>query len=280
MNNLDPDVAEAPGSRRLRRDGRAALVARLPRHRALAPLARRRRDAPRPVGEAGRDPEDVSKAPRVLLANSLLVPRWANWETFRELEAQGLTMYGQMTAAPDLHRHAGNPPGDLRDVRRGRAAALRGIAARTLDAHAGLGGMGGAQPLAVTMNEGICLAVEVDPERVERRLATRYLDRATARRTRRSAGWRRRSAPRARCRSGWWGTRPTLPRSLRGARPRPRDRLPDVGARRAERLRTPVCRSRTRSVCARSAPRNTSRARSNRWGGTCRPCARSRTRAP
>ena len=130
----------------------------------------------KPVGILKTHPE----APRVLLANSLLVPRWANWGDVPGARGPGLTMYGQMTAGSWIY--IGTQGSSRGPTRRSpsRAAALRGIAARDWTLTAGLGGMGGAQPLAVTMNEGICLAVEVDPERVERRLATRYLDRASA----------------------------------------------------------------------------------------------------
>jgi urocanate hydratase len=116
-------------------------------------------------------------APRVLIANSLLVPEWANWETFRELEKAGLTMFGQMTAGSWIYI---GTQGILQGTYETFAAVaelrfggtLRGRVCLT----AGLGGMGGAQPLAITMNEGVALCVEVDPHRIERRLETGYLD--------------------------------------------------------------------------------------------------------
>ena len=120
-------------------------------------------------------------APRVLIANSLLVPRWATWDEFRRLEAEGLTMFGQMTAGKlDLHRDAGDPAGDVPDVRGGGRAHFGSpdLTGRTI-LTAGLGGMGGAQPLAATMAGAAILCVEVDPSRIERRLETRYLDEAT-----------------------------------------------------------------------------------------------------
>ena len=129
LNNLDPEVAERPeelvvygGSGPGRAQPRGAA-----RDRAHAASARRRRDAARPERQAGRRvPRRTPGAPRVLIANSLLVPRWATWDEFRRLEADGLTMFGQMTAGQlDLHRHAGDPPGHVPDVRRRGRAALR-----------------------------------------------------------------------------------------------------------------------------------------------------------
>ena len=103
-------------------------------------------------------------SPRVLIANSNLVPRWATWEHFHELEAKGLMMYGQMTAGLlDLHRHPGDSAGHLRDLRRAGGKAFRREPGRRIVVSAGLGGMGGAQPLAVTMNDGVMICVEVDP---------------------------------------------------------------------------------------------------------------------
>jgi urocanate hydratase len=121
-----------------------------------------------------------AEAPRVLIANSLLVPAWANWETFRDLEARGLTMYGQMTAGSWIYI---GTQGILQGTYETFAAAARQHFGGTLSGRwvltAGLGGMGGAQPLAVTMNEGCALVVEVDRERIERRLTTAYCDRVT-----------------------------------------------------------------------------------------------------
>ena len=116
----------------------------------------------------------------MLIANSNLVPRWANWETFRELERQGLTMYGQMTAGSWIYI---GTQGILQGTyetfgavgRQHFGGSLRGTWTLT----GGMGGMGGAQPLAVTMNEGAVLCVEVEPWRIERRIQTRYCDRMT-----------------------------------------------------------------------------------------------------
>src|SRR5213076_707212 len=116
-------------------------------------------------------------APRVLIANANLVPEWATWEEFRRLEALGLTMYGQMTAGSWIYI---GTQGILQGTYETFAAVARkrfgGSLRGRLVVTAGLGGMGGAQPLAVTMNEGCALCVEVDLQRIERRLATRYLD--------------------------------------------------------------------------------------------------------
>jgi len=121
-----------------------------------------------------------SGAPRVLIANSNLVGNWANWEYFRGLERLGLIMYGQMTAGSWIYI---GTQGILQGTYETLAAVARkhfgGSLAGTLTVTAGLGGMGGAQPLAVTMNEGTALIAEVNPERIRRRLETRYLDRST-----------------------------------------------------------------------------------------------------
>src|SRR5438552_10571389 len=120
-------------------------------------------------------------APRVLIANSLLVPRWATWERFWELERLGLIMYGQMTAGSWIYIGS-------QGILQGTYETFGALATQRFDGTlrgrivltSGLGGMGGAQPLAVTMNEGVALCVEVDEARIERRLRTHYLDRATA----------------------------------------------------------------------------------------------------
>jgi urocanate hydratase len=183
MNNLDPDVAERPedlvvygGTGRAARSWPAyhAIVRSL---RALESDETLLVQSGKPVGIAKTHPD----APRVLIANSLLVPAWATWDEFRALEAKGLTMYGQMTAGSWIYI---GTQGILQGTYETFSAAARRFGGDSLRGRwvltAGLGGMGGAQPLAVTMNEGVCLAVEVDPHRVERRLETRYLDKATA----------------------------------------------------------------------------------------------------
>ena len=118
-----------------------------------------------------------SYSPRVLISNSMLVPNWANWECFRELDKQGLMMYGQMTAGSWIYIGS-------QGILQGTYETLAEIARRhfngslkgTLTLTAGLGGMGGAQPLAVTMNEGVNITVEVDINRINKRIDTKYLD--------------------------------------------------------------------------------------------------------
>ena len=182
MNNLDPEVAERPqdlvvygGTGRAARSWPAyhAIVRSL---HALENDETLLIQSGKPVGVAKTHPD----APRVLLANSLLVPKWATWDEFRALEAKGLTMYGQMTAGSWIYIGTqgilqGTYETFAAAARRFEKDSLRGLWVLT----AGLGGMGGAQPLAVTMNGGVCLAVEVDPARVARRVETRYLDRST-----------------------------------------------------------------------------------------------------
>jgi urocanate hydratase len=183
LNNLDPEVAERPeelvvygGSGRAARSHQAlrAIV------RALLKLGDDETllvQSGKPVGVFRTQPG----APRVLIANSLLVPRWANWEEFRRLEALGLTMFGQMTAGSWIYI---GTQGILQGTFQTFAAAGEAhygspdLAGRTI-LTAGLGGMGGAQPLAATMAGAAMLCVEVDPSRIERRLETRYLDEAT-----------------------------------------------------------------------------------------------------
>ncbi|WP_420130586.1 urocanate hydratase [Longimicrobium sp.] len=182
MNNLDPDVAERPddlvvygGTGRAARSWEAfdAMVRTL---RTLADDETMLVQSGKPVGVF----RTHTHAPRVLIANSNLVPRWADWETFRELERQGLTMYGQMTAGSGIYI---GTQGILQGTyetfgavgRQHFGGSLRGTWTLT----GGMGGMGGAQPLAVTMNEGAVLCVEVEPWRIERRIQTRYCDRMT-----------------------------------------------------------------------------------------------------
>ena len=184
MNNLDPDVAERPddlivygGSGKAARNWQAyeAIVAAL---RDLEHDETLLVQSGKPVGIFRTHPG----APRVLIANALLVPAWATWDTFRDLEHRGLTMYGQMTAGSWIYIGS---QGILQGTYETFAAAARrhfgGSLAGRLVVTAGLGGMGGAQPLAATMNGAAALIIEVDPQRIERRLATRYVDQATTR---------------------------------------------------------------------------------------------------
>jgi urocanate hydratase len=181
QNNLDPEVAEHPdelvvygGTGKAARSWTAfdAIV------RSLTDL----RDDETLLVQSGK-PVGILRthewAPRVLIANSNLVPDWATWEEFRRLDALGLTMYGQMTAGSWIYIGTqGILQGTYETFSAVAAKRFGGSLAGTLTLTAGLGGMGGAQPLAVTMNGGVALVVECDPSRIERRLATRYLDEA------------------------------------------------------------------------------------------------------
>ena len=182
MNNLDPEVAEAPdelivygGAGKAARDWASfdAIVATLRRLKDDETLLVQ---SGKPVGVF----ETHEMAPRVLIANANLVPDWANWDEFRRLDALGLTMYGQMTAGSWIYI---GTQGILQGTYQTFAAAGQkhygaDLAGR-LVLTAGLGGMGGAQPLAVTMAGGVALCVEVDAERIRRRLETAYLDVST-----------------------------------------------------------------------------------------------------
>jgi urocanate hydratase len=182
MNNLDPDVAERPhdlvvygGTGRAARSWEA--------YDAIVRTLRTLDDDETLLVQSGK-PVAVFRthdmAPRVLISNSMLVPRWADWQTFRALEAQGLTMYGQMTAGSWIYIGTqGIRQGTYKTLTECARQRSGGSLAGTVTLTGGLGGMGGAQPLAVTMNDGVALCVEVDPSRVERRIETGFLDRAT-----------------------------------------------------------------------------------------------------
>ena len=182
MNNLDPDVAEDPdhlivygGTGRAARSWEAfdAIVREL---RRLGDDETLLVQSGKPVG-VFRTTRD---APRVLIANALLVPHWATWEQFRELERAGLTMYGQMTAGSWIYiATQGIIQGTYETFAELARQHFNGSLAGTATLTAGLGGMGGAQPLAVTMNGGAVLAIEVDPHRAERREAAGYVDEVT-----------------------------------------------------------------------------------------------------
>ncbi|MBV8367010.1 MAG: urocanate hydratase [Candidatus Eremiobacteraeota bacterium] len=179
MNNLDPNVAERPqdlvvygGSGRAARSWEAfdAIVRTLKRLRNDETL----------LVQSGKPVAVFStheSAPRVLISNAMLVPAWANWQTFRELEAQGLTMYGQMTAGSWIYI-------GTQGILQGTYETFGALAAKHFGGSlkgrivltAGLGGMGGAQPLAITMNGGVAIVVEIDPARIERRIDDKYCD--------------------------------------------------------------------------------------------------------
>ncbi|GMB09202.1 urocanate hydratase [Thermolongibacillus altinsuensis] len=181
-NNLDPEVAEKPeelivygGIGKAARNWEAfdAIVKTL---RELEKDETLLIQSGKPVGVF----KTHERAPRVLISNSVLVPKWANWEHFHELDQKGLIMYGQMTAGSWIYI---GTQGILQGTYETFAAVAKkhfgGTLKGTLTLTAGLGGMGGAQPLAVTMNEGVVIAVEVDPSRIQKRLDTNYCDRMT-----------------------------------------------------------------------------------------------------
>jgi urocanate hydratase len=183
MNNLDPEVAEHPdqlivygGSGRAARSWAAfdAIVATL----------RELRDDETMLVQSGKPVGVVAThewAPRVLIANSLLVPQWATWDEFRRLEALGLTMFGQMTAGSWIYIGTqGILQGTYETFAAVAAKRFGGSLTGTITLTAGLGGMGGAQPLAITMNGGVAICVECDPSRIERRMRQGYLDERAA----------------------------------------------------------------------------------------------------
>ena len=179
MNNLDPEVAERPedlvvygGTGRAARSWEAfdAIVRELKQLRGDQTLLVQ---SGKPVGVF----DTHEWAPRVLISNAMLVPEWATWDEFRRLEHMGLTMYGQMTAGSWIYI---GTQGILQGTYETFAAVAEkrfgGTLAGTITLTGGLGGMGGAQPLAVTLNGGVAICVEVDPERIARRLEHRYVD--------------------------------------------------------------------------------------------------------
>ncbi|MFN2527125.1 MAG: urocanate hydratase [Candidatus Baltobacteraceae bacterium] len=179
MNNLDPDVAERPedlvvygGNGRAARSWEA--------FDAMVRTLRRLKNDETMIVQSGK-PVAVwkthARAPRVLIANSNLVPKWADWKVFRELEAQGLTMYGQMTAGSWIYIGTqGIVQGTYETFAELARQHFGGSLAGRICLTAGVGGMGGAQPLAITMNGGIALVLDVDRSRLERRRELRYLD--------------------------------------------------------------------------------------------------------
>ncbi len=182
MNNLDPDVAERPQDLVVY-GGTGKAARNWECYDAIVKALRGLGDDETLLVQSGK-PVAVFRthemAPRVLISNSMLVPKWANWETFRELEHAGLTMYGQMTAGSWIYIGTqGILQGTFETLAEAAAQRFGGTLKGTITLTGGLGGMGGAQPLAVTMNEGVALCVEVDPSRIERRIKTRYLDRET-----------------------------------------------------------------------------------------------------
>jgi len=178
-NNLDPEVAEKPED--LIVYGGLGKAAR--NWQAFDDICRALRDLNEDETLMVQSGKPVAilpthkNAPRVLISNSQLVPNWANWDHFRELEAKGLMMYGQMTAGSWIYIGSqGIVQGTYETYAECARQHFGGSLKGTLNVTAGLGGMGGAQPLAITMNEGVALVAEVEEWRIRKRLETRYLD--------------------------------------------------------------------------------------------------------
>jgi urocanate hydratase len=179
LNNLDPDVAEDPENLVVY-GGRGKAARNIESLHAIVRTLERLGNDETMLVQSGK-PVGVFRthemAPRVLIANSLLVPRWATLDHFWDLEAKGLMMYGQMTAGSWIYIGTqGILQGTYQTFVAIAEKRFGGTLAGTLTLTGGLGGMGGAQPLAITMNGGVALCVEVDPHRIERRLETGYLD--------------------------------------------------------------------------------------------------------
>lgn len=179
LNNIDPDVAERPeelivyGGRGKAARNQAALDLIIKALKNLNDDETLLIQSGKPVGILPTHPD----APRVIISNSQLVPNWANWEHFNELEKKGLMMYGQMTAGSWIYIGSqGIVQGTYETFAAIGKQHFGGTLRGTLSVTAGLGGMGGAQPLAVTMNEGVCLVAEAEAWRIHKRLQTRYLD--------------------------------------------------------------------------------------------------------
>ncbi|HMR92306.1 MAG TPA: urocanate hydratase [Chitinophagaceae bacterium] len=179
LNNLDPDVAERPddlivyGGRGKAARSFEALDAIIKALKILENDESLLIQSGKPVGILKTHPD----APRVLISNSQLVPNWANWQHFEELEKKGLMMYGQMTAGSWIYIGSqGIVQGTYETYAAAAAKHFGGSLKSTLNVTAGLGGMGGAQPLAITMNEGVALVAEVEEWRINKRLETKYLD--------------------------------------------------------------------------------------------------------
>ncbi|KAF0195038.1 MAG: urocanate hydratase [Bacillota bacterium] len=179
MNNLDPNVAERP-DQLIVYGGTGKAARNWECYDAIVRTLKELEDDETLLVQSGK-PVGVFKthahAPRVLISNSMLVPHWANWDKFRELERMGLTMYGQMTAGSWIYiATQGILQGTYETFAEAAHRHFGGSLKGTLTVTAGLGGMGGAQPLAVTMNEGVIICIEVDKTRIDRRLQSRYLD--------------------------------------------------------------------------------------------------------
>jgi len=179
MNNLDPEVGEKP-EELIVYGGTGKAARNWECYQAIVKSLRELENDETLVVQSGKPVavfETHPEAPRVLIVNAMIVPKWATWDEFRRLEAKGLTMYGQMTAGSWIYI---GTQGILQGTYETLASVARTHFGGTLKGRlvltAGLGGMGGAQPLAVTMNEGVAIVIEVDRDRIQRRLETKYVD--------------------------------------------------------------------------------------------------------
>jgi urocanate hydratase len=179
LNNLDPDVAERPEDL-IVYGGTGKAARSVEAFHLIVKALRDLNDDETLLIQSGK-PVGIlpthKDAPRVIISNSQLVPHWANWDYFRELEDKGLIMYGQMTAGSWIYIGSqGIVQGTYETYSAIANQHFGGSLKNTLNVTAGLGGMGGAQPLAITMNEGVCLAAEVEEWRIQKRIDTRYID--------------------------------------------------------------------------------------------------------
>lgn len=183
MNNLDSDVAEKP-EELIVYGGTGKAARNWECYKAIVASLKKLKDDETLLVQSGKPVavfQTHPEAPRVLIANAQIVPRWATWDEFRQLEAKGLTMYGQMTAGSWIYIGTqGILQGTYETLASVAATHFGGSLKGKLVLTAGLGGMGGAQPLAVTMNDGVAVVVEVDEARIKRRLETNYVDEMTA----------------------------------------------------------------------------------------------------
>src|SRR6187401_2292118 len=178
-NNLDPDVAERPEDLVVY-GGTGKAARNVESFQLIVKALRDLNDDETLLIQSGK-PVGIlpthKDAPRVLISNSQLVPHWATWDHFRELEDKGLIMYGQMTAGSWIYIGSqGIVQGTYETYAEVARQHFGGSLKNTLNVTAGLGGMGGAQPLAITMNEGVCLAAEMEEWRIRKRLETKYID--------------------------------------------------------------------------------------------------------
>ena len=179
LNNLNPEVAERPEDLMVY-GGRGKAARNVEAFHTIVKALNPLNDDETLLIQSGKPVAILpthANAPRVLISNSMLVPNWANWKHFDELEKKGLMMYGQMTAGSWIYIGSqGIVQGTYETYAECARQHFGGSLKGTLNVTAGLGGMGGAQPLAITMNEGVCLAAEMEEWRVDKRLETRYLD--------------------------------------------------------------------------------------------------------